>query len=131
MEEVLRVVGTIFQVVRSILVDIVGFNNFDEDLQLIISRFSLETIAKLCPASVLNLVDNGIDPEEQKLVISEFISSSELGLEGRSICTAQDSLHLDAGLVNGLIAIVATLVGRQEHLLIELFEVHNSIDNCA
>jgi hypothetical protein len=110
---------------------IVGLDNLEEDLHLIISRFSLETITQLSSASILDLINNGINPEEQKFIISELISSSELGLEGSSISTIKDSFHLDAGLVDGLIAIVATLVGRQEHLLIKLFEVHNSINNCA
>lgn len=109
--------------------NIVGFCNTDEDFELIVLGFTLEAIAKRSPAAVLDLFYDGINPKEEELVVCKFISTCELCLKGCSICTVQNGLNFDARVVDGFIAVFSTLVSREEHLLIEILEICNRVDD--
>lgn len=119
------------EIVRTILVDTVFFDYFDEDLQQIISRFTLYIVTKLGSRSVLYFFHDGIRPKEQKFNITQFICTSKLALEGCSLARLEDLLDSCTSIVDSLPAIVSTFVGGKKHLLIELWIVGKSIDDCA
>lgn len=119
------------EVVRSILIDTVLFDYSDEDLQQIISRFPFDSVAQLGSRSVLYFFDDGIRPKEQKFNITKLIRTSELALEGCSLASLEDLLDFCTSVVDSLPAVVSTLVGRNEHLLVELRIVSKGIDDCA
>jgi len=83
----------VFQVVRSIFIDLLFLSKFDQIVKLIALRLIFQCLTKCGSASILNLHDKRVYPKKHKLFIAQELSAFELFFELSSIRRLKDCLN--------------------------------------